>query len=228
MRTPFLKNRCFMKKRYIAIGAAVLVIVLVVIGIVVINHFNTPADTTPENPANAQVDITVDSWLKIAGYDDYYGKLAIVVENVGDTDVEYAVLNAKNKSGDPLTFTVSALLKGSKAVLLCNQDVSLDYNEAYTGWEITDKILFENPPTMNDDKLEITLAKGSIGIKNISDEDIESDIIIYYKDKKDDVLNGSATYRTRIAGLKADSQTFVKAEDLNEENCQIIFTEYDD
>lgn len=218
-----------MKKRYIAIGAAAIAVVLVIAGIILINHFNkTPADNTPESPANAQVDITVDSWLKIAGYDDYYGKLAIIVENVGDTDVEYAVLNAKTKTGDTLTFNASALLKGTRAVLLCNEDVSLDYNEAYTGWEITDKILFENPPSMNDDKLEITLTKGSIGIKNISGEDIDSDIIIYYKDKKDDVLNGSATYRTRITGLKADSQTFVRAEELSEENCRIIFTEYDD
>ena len=217
-----------MKKRKIAIGAAVVAVVMVIVGIVLINHFTKTPDPTPESPANAQVDVTIDNWLRIVGYDEYEGRLAIIVENVGDTDVEYAVLNAKTKNGDALTFTVSALLRGTKAALLCNEDVSLDYNEAYTAWEIADKILFEAPPTMNADMFEITLAEGSIGIKNISGKDIDSDIVIYYKDKKDDVLNGSATYRTRIKGLKADSQTFMRAEELNEQNCQIIFTEYDD
>lgn len=218
-----------MKKRKFLIGAIILVIATVIIGFAIKNHLdNSAIGTTPDAPANAQIDVTVDSWLKIVGYDEYYGKLAIIVENVGDADVEYAVLNAKTKNDKALTFNVSALLKGSKAVLLCNEDVALDYNEAYTGWLITDKILFETPPTMNDDVFEITLADGSIGIKNISGKDIDSDIVIYYKDKQDDLLNGSATYRTRIKGLKAASQTFVKAEDLNESNCQIIFTEYDD
>jgi DUF4097 and DUF4098 domain-containing protein YvlB len=81
---------------------------------------------------------------------------------------------------------------------------------------------------MNSDKLEINLLDGSISVRNISGEDINSDIYIYYKDKKDDLVNGSITYKTRVEGLKADSQTFVKAQELNGDNCQIIFTEYDD
>jgi hypothetical protein len=81
---------------------------------------------------------------------------------------------------------------------------------------------------MNDDKIEIKITDGSISVKNISGEDITSDIIIYYKDKKDDVVNGSVTYKIRVDALKEGSQTFVKASGINEDNCQIIFTEYDD
>ena len=81
---------------------------------------------------------------------------------------------------------------------------------------------------MNSDKLEINLLDGSISVRNISGEDIESDIYVYYKDKKDDVLNGSVTYKIRVEGIKADAQTFIKAPELNDDNCQIIFTEYDD
>ncbi len=81
---------------------------------------------------------------------------------------------------------------------------------------------------MNEDKFEVSLADGSISLKNISGEDITSDIYIYYKDKKDDLLNGSVTYKTSVAGLKADALTYIKAEGLNANNCQIIFTDYDD
>ncbi len=171
--------------------------------------------------------VTVDSWLKIIEIDEYYGRLAVVAENVSEEDVEYALLTVKTQNGT-LTFNVSALLKGTKAVLLCNEPVGVDPNEVYTAWQTENKVVFDNPPVMNSDKLEIRVTNGSISLKNISGEDIESDIYIYYKDKKDNLLNGSVTYKTRVNGIKADSQTFVKAPELDENNCQIIFTDYDD
>ena len=113
-------------------------------------------------------------------------------------------------------------------MLLCNEEVGSDPAEVYTAWQTKDMIVFENPPVMNNDKLEINVLDGSISVRNISGEDIESDINIYYKDKKDDLVNGSVTYKIRIEGIKADSETFIKAPELNENNCRIIFTDYDD
>ena len=217
-----------MKKRFVAIGLAVLVVIAVVAVILV--KKNTDAknpQTTTVAFQNAQLGVTVDNWLKIIEIDEYYGRLAVVAENVSDNDVEYALLTVNTKT-ETLTFNVSALLRGTKAVLLCNETVGSNPDEVYTAWQTKNKIIFENPPVMNSDKLEINLLDGSISVRNISGEDINSDIYIYYKDKKDDLVNGSITYKTRVAGLKADSQTFVKAQELNGDNCQIIFTEYDD
>jgi hypothetical protein len=217
-----------MKKRFVAIGLAVLVVIAVVAVILV--KKNTDAknpQTTTVAFQNAQLGVTVDNWLKIIEIDEYYGRLAVVAENVSDSDVEYALLTVNTKT-ETLTFNVSALLRGTKAVLLCNETVGSNPDEVYTAWQTKNKIIFENPPVMNSDKLEINLLDGSISVRNISGEDINSDIYIYYKDKKDDLVNGSITYKTRVAGLKADSQTFVKAQELNGDNCQIIFTEYDD
>lgn len=217
-----------MKKRFVAIGLAVLVVIAVVAVILV--KKNTDAknpQTTTVAFQNAQLGVTVDNWLKIIEIDEYYGRLAVVAENVSDSDVEYALLTVNTKT-ETLTFNVSALLRGTKAVLLCNETVGSNPDEVYTAWQTKNKIIFENPPVMNSDKLEINLLDGSISVRNISGEDINSDIYIYYKDKKDDLVNGSITYKTCVAGLKADSQTFVKAQELNGDNCQIIFTEYDD
>ena len=150
-----------------------------------------------------------------------------MAENVSDTDVEYSVLTVKTKTGT-LTFNVSALLRGTKAVLLCNEEVACDPNEVYTAWKTEDKVLFEERPVMNEEKFEVKVAEGSVSVKNICGENIESDIFVYYKDKDGELLNGSITYKIRVAGLKADSQTFVKAPELNPNNCQVIFTDYDD
>ncbi len=217
-----------MKKRFIAIGLVVLVAIAVLAVILVKNNSDAKdSQTTTVAFQNAQLGVTVDGWLKIIEIDEYYGRLAVVAENVSDSDVEYAVLTVKTKS-ETLTFNVSALLRGTKAVLLCNEDVGSNPAEVYTAWQTKDKIIFENPPVMNDDKLEISVLDGSVSVRNISGEDIESDIYIYYKDKKDDLVNGSVTYKIRVDGIKADSQTYVKAPELNENNCSIIFTSYDD
>ncbi len=219
-----------MKKRFIVLGLVILIVILVLVGVVLKDN-SDDEDSQSESTAvafdNAQLGVTVDSWLKILEIDEYNGRLAVVAENVSDSDVEYALLTVKTKSST-LTFNVSALLRGTKAVLLCNESVGSDPDESYTSWQTEDIILFENPPVLNNDKLETSVLDGSISVKNISGKDINSDIYIYYKDKKDDLLNGSVTYRIRVAGIKADSKTFVKAPELDEKNCQIIFIEYDD
>lgn len=211
-----------MKKTFIAIG----LIVLIVISAFVI------ADFTKDSPTNIHInenktDINVDGWLKITKIYEYNGRLALVAENVSDVDVEYALLTVKNKN-DSYTFNISALLRETKVVLICNEDVGYNEEEIYTGWKTENVVNFEKNPVMNNDVLDVTITDGSISVKNISGNDITSDILIYYKDKQDDVLNGSVTRRVRISGLKAESQTYVKADGLNENNCQIIFTEYDD
>lgn len=217
-----------MKKKIIAIVLVILLAVASTVAVVLIKkHMDSKPDSEAPVFDNAQLGVTVDSWLKITEIDEYYGKLAVVVENVSDTDVEYALLTVKTRT-ETLTFNVSALLSGAKAVLLCNESVGADPAESYTLWQTKDMILFENPPVMNEDTLEVSLANGSISLKNISGEDITSDIYIYYKDMKEELLNGSITYKTSVAGLKADSITYIKAEGLNADNCRIIFTEYDD
>ena len=216
-----------MKKRFIAFGLVALVAIAVIAVILVKNNSDSKdSESTTVAFQNAQLGVTVDSWLKIIEIDEYYGRLAVVAENVSDSDVEYALLTVKTKSGE-LTFNVSALLRGTKAVLLCNEDVGSNPGEVYTAWQTKDKIIFENPPVMNDDKLEIKVLDGSVLVRNISGKDIESDIYIYYKDRKEDLVNGSVTYKFRVDGIKADSQTYVKAPELNENNCMIIFTDYD-
>ncbi len=220
----FLKTGVFMKKRFIAIG----LVVLIAVSLIAVAILYDKSHSQPETPdfSNSQLGVTVDGWLKVLEIDEYYGNLAVVAENVSDEDVEYAVLTVKTQNST-LSFNVSALLSGTKAVLLCNESVPGDPDEVYTAWQTKDKAVFKNSPVMNEDKFDISVADGSISIKNISGEDISNNIYIYYKDKKDDLVNGSVTYRTYISGLKADSQTFIKAPEINKDNCQIIFTDYD-
>ena len=183
-----------MKKRFVAIGLLVLVAVSLLIAVVLKNCSNGKDTQNGSTVAyqNAQLGVTVDSCLRIIGIDEYYGRLAVIAENVSDSDIEFAVLTVKTKS-ETLTFNVSALLRGTKAVLLCNEEVGSNPGEVYTAWQTKDVVLFVEPPVMNDDKIEVKIANGSISVRNISGKDIDSDIYVFYKDKKDDLVNGSIT-----------------------------------
>ena len=209
-----------MKKTFIILG----VIVFLVISIFAVTHFIEK--NQPNKMDDFKAEINVDNWLKITKIFEYDGKLALIAENVSDTDVEYALLTVKE--GDTLyTFNISVMLRGAKVMLICNEDVGYNPDKFYTGWKIDNIINFEKTPVMNADKYEIQILDGSISVKNMSGEDITSDIYIYYKEKNEDLLNGSITHRIRIAGLKADAQTYVKSNNIDKDNCQIIFTEYD-
>ena len=217
-------------KKGLIVTGSIIAIIVIVLGVVKLTEKLGSDDntaTTVEPYANAQLGITVDSWLKIHEITECDGRVAVVVENLSETDVEYAKLTVKT-SVEELSFNVSALLSGTKAILICNQDVGSDPEENYTLWEIKDKLVFEKSPSMHEDEIKITVTDGSISLENISDADISSDIYVCYKEKKNGLLNGSATGRFKISGLNANSQTFVKAEKLNENNCQIIFIEYYD
>lgn len=215
-----------MKKTFIVIG----IVILLVISALVVFRFVNDRTTNPDEGVTDEIEtvITVDGWLKITKICEYEGRLAVVAENVSDTDVEYAILTAKNRT-ESFTFNASVLLRGTKVLLVCNEVVEFNPDEIYTNWKTENVVDFKSVPAMNEDKLQVSMADNSISVRNVSGRDITSDIIIYYKEKKDDLLNGSMTRRVRVSGgLKADSQTYVNADGLNENNCQIIFTEYDD
>ncbi len=211
-----------MKKSFIAIG----LIILIVISIFAVTELMDDKSAIT-NTNEIETDVNVDGWLKITKIYEYNGRLAVVAENVSDVDVEYALLTVKSRNNS-FTFNISVLLHETKAVLICNEAVGFDSREIYTGWKTENIVNFKKTPVMNNDKFEIYVTDGSISIKNISGNDITSDILIYYKQKQDNLLNGSATHRIRVSGLKAGAQTYVKANNLNKNNCQIIFTEYDD
>ena len=211
-----------MKKILIAVGLIIVISVSVFAAV-----YFTKDNSAPSENSDFETEIIVDGWLKITDIYEYNGKLAVVAENVSDTAIEYALLSVTDIN-NVFTFNISALLSGTKTVLLCNENAGYDPDAVYTGWNAENVLKFETAPSMNEDKFDVSVANGSISVKNISGSDITSDIYIYYKEKINGLLNGNITHRICISGLKADAKTFVKAEKLNENNCQIIFIQYDD
>lgn len=224
-----------MKKFFIAAGITFLLAIAVFSAVTLING-KSPSevptivanDETESRTAYAQkpsTDINVDSWLKISEITEYNGRLAVVAENISGTDVEYAVLTVKN-GNETYSFNASVLLRNTKVMLMCNENVGFDANAVYTLWKTENILNFTTTPSMNEDVLEISVLNGSVSVKNISGKDIDSDILICYKNTADGIPDGSVTRRIRLSGLAASAKTFVNTPELNENNCIIMFTQY--
>lgn len=134
------------------------------------------------------------------GSDDIVtGVLMIAVTNHGDKTVQYARITM-NYGQEQAIFELSTLLPGTSVVLL-EQNRMAYREEAEHGFAAASNVaVFDEEPTMQSDRLQIQALDGAFNVTNISGEDIQGDIYIYYKNSAADVFYGGITYRAKIAG----------------------------
>lgn len=183
-------------------------------------------EITEPDISEAQSLFTVDSWLKIYSIEKYNGNIALIAENISDKDVEFAVLTLKTTDAI-LTFNISALFSGTKAYLISETKYSGELKNNIISWKTDNRIDFAAKPDMNEDILAVKVENGSFSVKNITDSDITSDILVYYKEISNNLIDGSVTHRIRIKGLKSGALTYLRADGINNNNCKVIFTEYE-
>lgn len=221
-----------MKKLFIASGLIILIALAAVLTLMFMNSSPSEiigdeetSDETKTDYEQISTDINVDGLLRISGITGYNGKLAIIAENISDTDIEYMLLTAKN-GNQTYTFNASVLMKNTEIMLICNENVNSDFDATQMIWETENVINFSTPPSMNPDVFEISVLDGSISVKNISDKNIDTDVFLYYKEKINGFPDGSITHKIRIAGLATSAVTYIKTPGINEKNCEIVFTQY--
>lgn len=191
-----------------------------------ISEIETSETETDSHIAGAQSLFTIDSWLKIWSVEKINGKPALIAENISDEDIKFALIRIKTMDSE-LTFNVSALFKNTKAFLLCNEEYSSDIEDEIVYWQSENKMVYSKAPGLNTDSVNVTVSNGAISVQNVSDSDISSEIRIYYKEMNNNLLNGSVTHRVKINSLNAGALTYIKVDGINNNNCKVIFTEYE-
>lgn len=90
-------------------------------------------------------------------------------------------------------------------------------------------IFFTEEPSVFGETLEFVYQNGTIVVKNISNSDISSDIVVYYKTKTDDIYYGGITYRLRITGgLEAGESFNGYAPHSSETDTKVMFVDYEE
>ena len=146
--------------------------------------------------------------------------LMVILKNEGQTALQLARINLEY-SDFTANFEATNVPAGESVVLLeknRHEYVSDNYLRATA----ENVVFFQKPMSLQEDKVKLTGAKGSIEVENLTDENL-GEIYIYYKNSAVDLFYGGITYRARVeGGLKAGQKTTVMTNHYNPNSCTII------
>ena len=153
------------------------------------------------------------------------GVLMIVVKNSGEQDVQYAEITVLIGE-ETASFTLTTLPADESVVLL--ESSRMQWQKDVDAAAILPKIehiaYFQEPVSLQEDKLKIDIVDGTINVTNISGADIAGNIVVYYKNAAAGLYYGGITYRITIeGGLKADEIRQVMTNHASDTGSKIMF-----
>lgn len=149
--------------------------------------------------------------------------MMIGLTNVGEQTLQYAEITLSSEEEEAL-FKVSTLKPGETVRVLEAERKLFDDTITYTEASMKNVVYFEEELKLYEDILKVQPLDGGFNITNISEQDIKGEIMIYYKDVRDDILMGGITYRGRIEnGLKAGEIKQIMSKNFSEENTKVVF-----
>jgi hypothetical protein len=127
------------------------------------------------------------------------GVMMMIVANTGDKTVQYAKITLEAGETDGV-FELTTLPAGASVVLLEQTRMAYDKNAVYETAVTENFALFAEEPSKMEDTVKVQILDDVINVTNISDSDIDGEIVIYYKNSASDLYYGGITYRTRVTG----------------------------
>lgn len=235
-----------MKRKFLWIPAAALAVILLSVSLLAKNKMpaaSHPTEATAPFPTVAVTDRRSDDLghglyvTQVGSYtgpfvedgsdDMVSGVLMLKVANRGQNPIEYGVITLPVAQGQA-SFTLSALLPGQTVVLLEQNRLPWSSSEPYLYPTLSDTAYYSRPLDRMEKLVSLQLLEGGINVTNISDEDISGDIVIYYKNKQQDLYYGGITYRLRISsGLPSGASCQLISQHLHKNGTEILFVTVD-
>lgn len=151
------------------------------------------------------------------------GVLMLVVKNNSQQAIQYAEISLPTENGDA-KFTLSTLPVGESIVLLEQNRMEYTGKEDVTQAAASNVAEFSEPMSLQEDKLQLQVLDGALNVVNISGQNIEGDVVIYYKNAASDLYYGGITYRVRLeGGMKADEIKQIMASHFSDTGSKIMF-----
>ncbi len=131
------------------------------------------------------------------GSDDIVSSIMMIkLENTSEKDLQLARINVKY---DNFTAEYEATnLPSGESVVLLEKNRRTFTEEKFISISAENVVFFEENMSVMEDVFETAGGEGFVELKNISNEDVEGTIYIFYKNKVQDVFYGGITYRATI------------------------------
>lgn len=179
---------------------------------------------TSDKAYQSSKDITIDGCFRIMSVGNVDGKLAVVLRNISNYDIRYAVLKVLEDDKE-LSFTVTTAFKDSVTIAFEDSGAVYSPSKSYSYWSISERIDFDSAISMHSDKLKITTSDNLLEIENISKKNIDSDIYVYYKSTRNGCFYGGETYRVKFSALKSGETSQTIANHFYKDSSVIVFVD---
>ena len=250
MKTSKRSSKSNMKQKWIVAG----ILTAVTVGVLILGWFSLPrngagdtahstvvtpsVEETPIETPNGIIDL--GSGLKLEklafacgnfpedGSDDFLPAiLSATFVNEGEKTLQYAKV-AVVADGKRYTFEFSTLPPG-KSVCAFEMNRATPPDSIDSVSALVELIsFFDTTPDVMKDKITITVEDGAISVKNISSENLEGELSIFFKNKLGSSYMGGITYRVRIGGLAAGQTVSGYSSHAYKDSSEIMFVQFVD
>lgn len=152
--------------------------------------------------------------------------LSATFRNDGKTTLQYARVLVEI-DGQTFTFDISTIPAGATVRAFALEKLPAPDVIPEVSARIQYSVWFDEEPTVDPERLQITIGDGMIFVKNISDEDITGEVSIFFKNVYSGVYWGGITYRVRIAGgIPAGQTSAGYASHVYKDQTEVMFVIY--
>ncbi|MBO5858874.1 MAG: hypothetical protein J6R20_03785 [Clostridia bacterium] len=166
------------------------------------------------------------SFPEDGSFEDKKDVLTLTVRNESDKVLQYLKIKVTTDKKE-MFFEITTLTVNMAVNVFEKSGQTLEKDE--TILEITgeNRVDFENAIGLKRQTFELDVHDKVINVRNISKNDIDTDIYLYYKKKdKDGNYFGGITFRTKIDGLKSGELKQVAASHFALTDSEVIFLDY--
>ena len=151
------------------------------------------------------------------------GVLMMIVRNISYETVQYSKITLQTGDADAV-FELTTLPAGQAVVLLEKTRMAYDKNATYETAKTDNLAVFAEEPSLKEDIISIQVLDGIMNVTNISDSDIDGEIVVYYKNSAKDLYYGGITYRSRVTGgLKAGEVRQISGAHMSKSGTKVMF-----
>ena len=179
--------------------------------------------------------ITLDRIYTATGYFPEDGSdeaidnvLAVKLTNISEKTLEYLSFSL-TLNGEICKFTAATVPAGKSVYAFSTERSTAPESISSIESDVEFVLYFTEEPSAKTDNLSYDVQNGTIVVTNISERDISSDIVVYYKAKAEDGYLGGITYRFRISGGLAAGERFnAYAPHAYGQKTEIMFAQYEE
>ena len=148
------------------------------------------------------------------------------VSNHSDQDIQFLRIKAQEDNNVGV-FDITTLKANSSVIVMEGNALECPSDSEEYHYDIENLAYFQTEMSLHSNVFKIMAQDSWIKLENISNQDIKSDIYVYFKNYEDQIYQGGITYRVKFAGgIKAGEKVEVQSQHYSSKKSKILYLTY--